>query len=182
MHGAVQQAARGGRKILALDIDGTLVSSCFGGEKKGDFQFECDECTEVRRVSVRKRPGVDAFLLRVAELFDVYFFTSALLEYAEPIVSQLLPGHPREKILDRLDCTLHRGALAKDLRKVSSDLASVVLLDDNKNFFSFQPRNGILVSSWDGNAADNELLGRVLPLLEKCSRAGDVRAVISSSS
>lgn len=168
------------KKILVLDIDGTLVTSSFNKTKNADFFFEYDEYGVTSTVGVRKRPGVDAFLARSTELFDVYFFTAAMIDYAKPIINKLLPNYPG-KILDRLDCTLHGGKLGKDLRKVSKDMASVILVDDNKSSFTPQPLNGILVSSWDGSTSDDELLTQVLPLLEECAIAVDVRKVISGS-
>lgn len=79
-------------KILALDLDETLVHST--SKSSGD----CDYFVEVlvERSSclyyVFKRPFVDQFLQTVGNWYHLVIYTASLKEYAEPVVNWLDSG------------------------------------------------------------------------------------------
>ncbi|KAI7573699.1 hypothetical protein KC343_g23488, partial [Hortaea werneckii] len=60
-----------GRKCLVLDLDETLVHSSFKILHQADFTIPVEIEGQYHNVYVIKRPGVDAFLKRVGEIYEV---------------------------------------------------------------------------------------------------------------
>eukprot|EP00945_MAST-04E_sp_MAST-4E-sp1_P005696 g5696.t1 len=162
------------RLRVVLDIDETLIHAEVGrdigrngmsGETKTDkvngieVSIKTSDGT-VHQVVVRKRPGVDGFLKKLAMEHDVYAFTASEEYYARPILKML---DPEKKIFKgcyfRTDCTQIKGkTFVKDLGKVEApDMARTVLVDNNPMSFLCQPRNGIPILSWYGSAGDTAL-------------------------
>eukprot|EP01126_Amoeba_proteus_P013992 TRINITY_DN1603_c0_g1_i2.p1 TRINITY_DN1603_c0_g1~~TRINITY_DN1603_c0_g1_i2.p1 ORF type:complete len:174 (+),score=23.26 TRINITY_DN1603_c0_g1_i2:166-687(+) len=67
-----------GKKCLVLDLDETLVHSSFKPVERYDFIIPVEIEGTVYQVYVAKRPGVDEFLKKVAEMFEVVIFTASL--------------------------------------------------------------------------------------------------------
>jgi len=99
--------------------------------------------------------------------------------YASPVLDTL---DPDDEIFAaryyRESCTVHNdlGVYVKDLSKIvdGRDLTRVVLVDNNPMSFLAQPSNGILVSNFYDDPAD-ETLPAVLNLLEEIDGLKDVR-------
>lgn len=49
------------------------------------------------------------------------------------------------------------GSYVKDLAKLGRDLAKIIIVDNVQSNFQMQPDNGILIKTWIGDPADNEL-------------------------
>ena len=45
----------------------------------------------VHRVYVLKRPGVDEFMRRMGELYEIVVYTASLSKYADPLLDKLDP-------------------------------------------------------------------------------------------
>jgi RNA polymerase II subunit A small phosphatase-like protein len=142
------------RKVLVLDLDETLIHSSFSKDSSYDFEFKIGNNYSVY---TKKRPGLDSFLKNVMNYFDVYIFTASIPEYCHNIISRIMPGFNESKILTRDNCRYLNGNFIKELSLFGKDL------------------------SWDGDQTDNKLNSEVLPLLEKCYYADDVRTVINQS-
>jgi len=84
------------------------------------------------------------------------------------------------RVLSRDDCVMspHGGLLTKDLKKFTTNLKRVVLVDDNPISFLMQPRNGILVKDWCSQCAKDAELDRVKRILENLLNAVDVRETL----
>lgn len=67
-----------GRKCLVLDLDETLVHSSFKLIHSPDFVVPVEIENTVHNVYVIKRPGVDAFMKRMGEIYEVVVFTASL--------------------------------------------------------------------------------------------------------
>eukprot|EP01126_Amoeba_proteus_P006425 TRINITY_DN1224_c0_g1_i1.p1 TRINITY_DN1224_c0_g1~~TRINITY_DN1224_c0_g1_i1.p1 ORF type:complete len:179 (+),score=21.33 TRINITY_DN1224_c0_g1_i1:142-678(+) len=67
-----------GKKCLVLDLDETLVHSSFKPVDRYDFIIPVEIEGTVYQVYVAKRPGVDEFMKKVGELFEVVIFTASL--------------------------------------------------------------------------------------------------------
>ncbi|KAI6913410.1 hypothetical protein KC355_g18120, partial [Hortaea werneckii] len=78
-----------GRKCLVLDLDETLVHSSFKILHQADFTIPVEIEGQYHNVYVIKRPGVDAFLKRVGELYEVVVFTASVSKYGDPLLDQL---------------------------------------------------------------------------------------------
>jgi hypothetical protein len=66
------------KKCLVLDLDETLVHSSFKPVEQSDFTIQVDIENHVYTVFVLKRPGVEEFLKKVAEWFEIVVFTASL--------------------------------------------------------------------------------------------------------
>ncbi len=94
-----QSPAMAGRKLLVLDLDETLVHSSFKPVPNCDYTLEIDVDGTLYNVYVLKRPGVDEFLERVSQSYEVVVFTASLPQYANPLLDLL---DPKGLIQDRL--------------------------------------------------------------------------------
>lgn len=166
------------RKTLVLDLDETLVHASFQRPEQYDFELQLEFNNHPIKVYIQKRPGVDEFLNSVVYQFDVFIFTASMMEYAFPVVRQLLPTIPESHILTRNHCKLMNGMIVKDLSIFRRSMGSIIIVDNNALSFQLQPENGIPISTWVGDYEDNALLDVLLPFLNYCRDANDVREVI----
>lgn len=67
-----------GKKCLVLDLDETLVHSSFKILHQADFTIPVEIEGQYHNVYVIKRPGVDQFMKRVGELYEVVVFTASV--------------------------------------------------------------------------------------------------------
>jgi carboxy-terminal domain RNA polymerase II polypeptide A small phosphatase len=108
-----------GRKCLVLDLDETLVHSSFKILNQADFTIPVEIEGQYHNVYVIKRPGVDAFMKRVGELYEVVVFTASVSKYGDPLLNQLDIHHVVHHRLFRESCYNHQGNYVK----VSLELA-----------------------------------------------------------
>jgi RNA polymerase II subunit A small phosphatase-like protein len=66
------------RKCLVLDLDETLVHSSFKVLERADFTIPVEIEGQYHNIYVIKRPGVDQFMKRVGELYEVVVFTASV--------------------------------------------------------------------------------------------------------
>lgn len=66
------------RKCLVLDLDETLVHSSFKYLPQADFVIPVEIEGQYHNVYVIKRPGVDDFLKRVGDLYEIVVFTASV--------------------------------------------------------------------------------------------------------
>jgi TFIIF-interacting CTD phosphatase-like protein len=69
-----------GKKLLALDLDETLVHSSFQPVHKPSFTITVNIDGQVHNVFVIKRPGCDEFMRRLAEHYEVKFLTLFIVD------------------------------------------------------------------------------------------------------
>jgi len=149
------------------------------GEGSHDFEFtipinQLDPTQGKLRVRVRKRPGLDFFLEEASSFCNLAVFTAGTEDYAKVLLDKLDPCGRMSLRLYRDSCSILDGLFLKDLRKVETDLARVVLVDNSPVSLLINPDNSILVSSFYTNP-DDTALGQLLPILRKLHHAGDVR-------
>jgi CTD small phosphatase-like protein 2 len=190
-----QTRVSGRRKTLVLDLDETLVHSSLDPAHAGppgaagglaplpagpppDFCFPVDVGAVRHRVAVRRRPHLQAFLERAAELFEVVVFTASQRVYAEQLLDAIDPG--RRLVRHRLyreSCVLWGGNYLKDLSALGRDLAHTLIVDNSPQAFGLQVDNGVPIESWYDDAGDDQLLA-LLPVLEALAAADDVRPAL----
>jgi carboxy-terminal domain RNA polymerase II polypeptide A small phosphatase len=102
-----------GRKCLVLDLDETLVHSSFKILNQADFTIPVEIEGQYHNVYVIKRPGVDAFMKRVGELYEVVVFTASVSKYGDPLLNQLDIHHVVHHRLFRESCYNHQGNYVK---------------------------------------------------------------------
>ena len=157
-----------GKKCLVLDLDETLVHSSFkvslgmgdacvwwwavrltGMEQilhQADFTIPVEIEGQYHNVYVIKRPGVDQFMKRVGELYEVVVFTASVskvcshhtyacldadasTQYGDPLLDQLDIHHVVHHRLFRESCYNHQGNYVKvRSHSPSSSIPSLSLL------------------------------------------------------
>ncbi|PWW76433.1 NIF-domain-containing protein [Tuber magnatum] len=164
-----------GKKCLVLDLDETLVHSSFKVLHQADFTIPVDIEGSYHNVYVIKRPGVDEFMKRVGELYEVVVFTASVSKYGDPLLDQLDIHHVVHHRLFRDSCFNNQGNYVKDLSQLGRDLKDTIIIDNSPTSYIFHPQHAVPISSWFSDAHDNELLD-LIPVLEDLSTQ-DVRDV-----
>ncbi|RMZ68013.1 plasma membrane phosphatase required for sodium stress response [Pyrenophora seminiperda CCB06] len=102
-----------GKKCLVLDLDETLVHSSFKILHQADFTIPVEIEGQYHNVYVIKRPGVDQFMKRVGELYEVVVFTASVSKYGDPLLDQLdIHGVVHHRLF-RESCYNHQGNYVK---------------------------------------------------------------------
>ncbi|KAL1988009.1 hypothetical protein VTN96DRAFT_1533 [Rasamsonia emersonii] len=167
------------RKCLVLDLDETLVHSSFKVLERADFTIPVEIEGQWHNIYVIKRPGVDQFMKRVGELYEVVVFTASVSKYGDPLLDQLDIHNVVHHRLFRDSCYNHQGNYVKDLSQVGRDLKETIIIDNSPTSYIFHPQHAIPISSWFSDAHDNELLD-LIPVLEDLagSQVQDVSLVL----
>ncbi|KAF8024576.1 hypothetical protein BT93_F1678 [Corymbia citriodora subsp. variegata] len=164
---------------LVLDLDETLVHSSLEHCDDADFTFIVFFNMKEHTVYVKKRPYLQTFLERVADMFNVVIFTASQSIYAEQLLDIL---DPHQKLISRRvyreSCTFCDGTYTKDLTILGVDLAKVAIIDNSPQVFRLQVNNGIPIKSWFDDPSDCALVS-LLPFLETLVEADDVRPIIA---
>ncbi|KAI9706775.1 MAG: hypothetical protein M1820_004746 [Bogoriella megaspora] len=154
-----------GKKCLVLDLDETLVHSSFKILHQADFTIPVEIEGQYHNVYVIKRPGVDAFMKRVGELYEIVVFTASVAKYGDPVLDNLdIHGVVHHRLF-RESCYNHQGNYVKDLSQVGRDLQKTIIIDNSPTSYIFHPQHAVPISSWFSDAHDNELLD-LIPVLE----------------
>lgn len=142
-----------------LDLDETLVhSSMEKPEVPYDFVVNPKIDGQILTFFVIKRPGVDEFLKKIREKYQIVVFTAGLREYASLVLDKL---DPERRVISRSfyrdACSEIDGRLVKDLGFVMRDLRRVVIVDDNPNSYALQPENAFPIKPFWDDLEDVEL-------------------------
>ena len=65
---------------------------------------------------------------------------------------------------------IHVFPCVQDLSRLNRDLTKVVMIDDDEEYTQDQPENSIIVTRWEGDRDDRELLN-LIPFLKGAERA-----------
>ena len=106
---------------------------------------------------VRKRPGADEIIQRLADKYELVIFTASLRSYGNPLIDLYDPKGYVTHRLYREHCSVIARNYVKDLRKLGRDLNKVIIVDNSPISYYLQPENAIPISSWMGNPEDLEL-------------------------
>ncbi|EAQ93591.1 hypothetical protein CHGG_01826 [Chaetomium globosum CBS 148.51] len=136
-----------------------------GDQGSADFTIPVEIEGNYHNVYVIKRPGVDQFMKRVGELYEVVVFTASVSKYGDPLLDQLDIHKVVHHRLFRESCYNHQGNYVKDLSQVGRDLKDTIIIDNSPTSYIFHPQHAVPISSWFSDAHDNELLD-LIPVLE----------------
>ncbi|KAM1561787.1 hypothetical protein ACFX1Z_004872 [Malus domestica] len=174
-----EEASKRKSVTLVLDLDETLVHSTLDHRDDADFTFTVFFNMKEHTVYVKRRPYLQIFLERVAEMFEVVIFTASQSIYAAQLLDVL---DPYAKFISRRvyreSCIFSDGSYTKDLTVLGVDLAKVAIIDNTPQVFRLQVNNGIPIKSWFDDPSDSALIS-LLPFLETLVNADDVRPIIA---
>jgi RNA polymerase II subunit A small phosphatase-like protein len=170
-------AAHKGRKCLVLDLDETLVHSSFKLIPQADYVVPVEIEWQWHNVYVIKRPGVDNFLKKMGEIYEVVVFTASLSKYADPVLDKLDIHKVVSHRLFRESCYNHKGNYVKDLSQLGRPIQDTIILDNSPASYIFHPNNAVPVSSWFNDPHDTELTD-LCPFLADLTHVPDVRGVL----
>ncbi|KAG0142331.1 hypothetical protein CROQUDRAFT_67319 [Cronartium quercuum f. sp. fusiforme G11] len=166
-----------GRKCLVLDLDETLVHSSFKMIPQSDFVVPVEIENAVHNVYVIKRPGVDQFMKKMGEIYEVVVFTASLSKYADPVLDMLDIHHVVKHRLFRESCYNHKGNYVKDLSQLGRPIGETIIIDNSPASYIFHPSNAVPVSSWFNDPHDTELAD-LAAFLTDLAAVPDVRTVL----
>ncbi|KAJ7647393.1 NIF-domain-containing protein [Roridomyces roridus] len=166
-----------GRKCLVLDLDETLVHSSFKPIPQPDFIVPVEIEFHWHHFHVLKRPGVDEFLKKMGELYEIVVFTASLSKYADPVLDKLDIHQVVAHRLFREHCFNHKGNYVKDLSQLGREIKDVLILDNSPASFLFHPSSSAPVSSWFNDPHDVELTD-MIPFLTDLATVDDVRGIL----
>jgi RNA polymerase II subunit A small phosphatase-like protein len=168
-----------GRKCLVLDLDETLVHGSFKYMPQADFVIPVEIESQFHNVYVIKRPGVDEFMERMGQIYEVVVFTASVSKYGDPLLNQLDIHNVVHHRLFRESCYNHNGNYIKNLSQLGRPLKDVIIIDNSPASYLLHPQHAIPVSSWFSDIHDNELVD-MIPFLEDLAsdKVGDVSLVL----
>lgn len=166
-----------GRKCLVLDLDETLLHSSFKSIQHADYVVPVEIEYHWHNVYVIKRPGVDNFLKKMGEIYEIVVFTASLSKYADPVLDKLDVHRVVSHRLFRESCYNHKGNYVKDLSQLGRPMSDTIILDNSPASYIFHPNNAVPVSSWFNDPHDTELTD-LCPFLTDLRTVDDVRAVL----
>jgi len=167
-----------GKKALVLDLDETLAHSHMDFDGHYDALLEFWTKNSVEVVAVNLRPHLRTFLRTVAMWYNVYIFTAAAREYADPLVNMIDVGGVVKGRFFRDSCLETKLGSVKDLSLVQNDLRKVLIIDNSSVSYVLHEDNAVPISTWTHDPLDEQLLN-LLPLLENLANVADVRSILS---
>jgi len=141
-------------RTLVVDLEDTLV------------HLEWDRTYGWRAA---KRPGVDTFLLRMAQVgYEIVLFTSGVFAFVEPFAYSIDPqGCVTHRLFRDSTTYTQDGERVKDLSRLNRDLRNVIAVDDDPREVQWQPQNLISIRPFnDARQQDDNQLLRLIPVLE----------------
>lgn len=162
------------KKCLALDLDETLVHSSFQYVANADFVIPVAIEDMIHNVYVLKRPGVDQFMKRMGEIYEIVIYTASLSKYADPLLDKLDIHKVINHRLFRESCVYHDGHYVKDLSLLNRDVSQCIIVDNSPMSYIFHPDYAIDCSSFIDDPNDVEMW-QIADFLEDLNKFDDVR-------
>ena len=131
---------------IVLDLDETLI------------RYDINDA-KFNEKNLIKRPYLDEFLSCLLKAkCELIIFTASSQEYADPLIDQIeINKKYFSKRLYRQHTLLIGDNYVKDISKLGRDLTKIIIVDNEKNSFCLQQRNGILIKPFYGENNDFNL-------------------------
>lgn len=148
---------------LVLDLNETLIHN--------DWKRETGWSTF-------KRPGFDAFLEHLAQIYEIVVYSDKMVE--EPLCIKLHEKGVRH-VLGRAATKYQDGKHFRDLSKLNRDPSRVLYVSGHALESCLQPENCVPIKPWKKEADDTTLID-LIPFLEYVGlhRPADIRPVLAS--
>ena len=140
---------------IVLDLDETLINIEFKG-------VDSKKCT------LHFRPYLFQFLSDIKPFCELITFTSASKEYAQPIINEI---ELKNKYFDynffREHSVIYGNDFVKDISRIGRDMKKIIIIDNMKENFRLNQKNGIKIFPFYGDNNDNVLneLKKILILI-----------------
>ena len=154
---------------LVLDLDETLIS------------FKLIENSQ-NKGTLRIRPGLNDFLFNMKKYYELILFTSALKEYADPLLDII---EKKEKFFDyrlyRNHTVIYNKDFIKDIHKLGRSIKKIIIIDNSPQNLRLQKENGIMIKAfWGDNKNDTALYELKDILIKIACKFEDVREGIAA--
>mmetsp|Transcript_42574 Transcript_42574/g.49290 ORF Transcript_42574/g.49290 Transcript_42574/m.49290 type:complete len:243 (-) Transcript_42574:266-994(-) len=166
------------KKVLILDLDETLVH-CHT-EPFADVSIPSKIRIHNQELSlyVKKRPGLDSFLVEMSKVYTLVLFTTGVKEYAHAILKLTGISSYFSAVLHRSYCQMNsEKKYEKNLSIFEAGMKDLVLVDNSANQGKHQPDNIFVIKAYKGDDSDSEL-SRISEFLEELAKKYDVRPVM----
>jgi len=164
-----------GQMCLVLDLDETLVHSSFKPTENPDYIIPVEIEGTVHKVYVCKRPGVDEFMRRMGEIFEIVVYTASLSKYADPLLDQLDIHNVIRHRLFREHCVNHEGSYVKDLSLLDREISQTIIVDNSPLSYMFHPANAIGCTTFIDDVENDRELDSIGRFMISILNAADVR-------
>ena len=153
---------------VVLDLDETLIS------------FKLDKGKNNKGV-IRFRPGLDIFLQKIKEKYEIIVFTSGTKDYADPLIDAIEQEHKYFDVrLYREHTIVYENDVIKDISRIGRSLDKIIIVENMKQNYRLQKENGILIKSFYGEDLKDTCLIALADILIKISdEFDDVRKGIA---
>ncbi len=159
------------RLLVILDLDETLIHAT-SNPPHNNWDFE------IEHYKIFKRPGLDAFIIKLKEYFDVAVWSSASDDYVNEVVKHIFPeNYDLKFVWGRSKCTLqidydaienlgyfdenNHTNYTKRIKKlknvVSQTKEQILIIDDTPSKARYNYGNAIYPTEFTGDPQDNEL-------------------------
>lgn len=167
-----------GKPTLVLDMDFTILCQTVQPHKLSNrfSHLEYEYCGAPADVYLR--PGLEEFLAKMEEVFEIVVFTASPLQRAHKLVPMLDKRGCIRFRLGRNACIELYQRTIKDLSRLGRDIRRVVLIDDTPSVYELHPYNAIPISPFWGQDEEDSALTDLLPFLTQLSQQDDVRPLI----
>lgn len=151
-----------------------MVHSSFQYVANADFVIPVAIEDMIHNVYVLKRPGVDQFMKRMGEIYEIVIYTASLSKYADPLLDKLDIHKVINHRLFRESCVYHDGHYVKDLSLLNRDVSQCIIVDNSPMSYIFHPDYAIDCSSFIDDPNDVEMW-QIADFLEDLNKFDDVR-------
>mmetsp|Transcript_3777 Transcript_3777/g.7921 ORF Transcript_3777/g.7921 Transcript_3777/m.7921 type:complete len:460 (+) Transcript_3777:103-1482(+) len=136
---------------LVLDLEKTLV--CSSWDRKHGWRHA-------------KRPGVDKFLQKMSQYYEIVLFTPSIRGVAEEVTAKLDPQGLIMHHLFREATHLMDGVHVKDLDTLNRNVRRIVAIDTNPEALKLHPDNLIRIKPFDDPTdVGDDALEKITPIL-----------------
>ena len=183
------------QKLLALDLDGTLIyaSGTVEQYRVPDYTEIIPTLTGTKLYSVWERPHLQLFLTIVSKWYNVCIYTASVPTYAEIILNRIEGSkrrvkqlYCREYCVPKFNANKSSVYYYKDLDRIGHSPSASILIDDTPDIsVSTTTARPIIIPSYKPETKTNTaLVDRtlldLLPLLEALYYVKDVRSVLAN--
>lgn len=147
------------RSAIVFDLNETLIHLS-KKETKNSQRIDINKIA----INVQIRTGAVDLLSELKELYDLYIFTAAKKEYADPIINIIAPYIPKKNRLYRESIKYIDKNPIKDLKLIKKNISKVLLIDNNPMNAIMHPKNVVGVKEFWGES--DSVLVDILPVLK----------------